>query len=56
MIWSSYLASARTIISLVVSWFFFGFSLVFYTEHIYKEQRKGILIKSILQANTQNIT
>ena len=27
MIWSS----------LVVSWFFFGFSLVFYTEHIYKE-------------------
>ena len=33
--------------SLVVPWFFFGSSLVFDTEHIYKVQGKGILIKGV---------
>jgi hypothetical protein len=32
--------------ALLHPWFFFGFSLVFYTEQIYKEQGKEILTKS----------
>ena len=43
MIWSTF----------VVSWFYFGFSLVFYKEQIYKEKRKEILTKSTF-ANTHS--
>ena len=53
MIWSSYLASARTIISLVVSWFFFGSSLIFGPRKIWIVLGAGFLTKSTF-ANTHS--
>ena len=46
---SSYLASARTIISLVRPWFFFGSSLVFYSIKTAKVQGTGILRKRLFR-------
>ena len=45
MVGNSYLASARTIISLVVHWFVFGSSLVFNPRGIGKVKEEGILRK-----------
>ena len=55
MVGSSYLASARTIISLVVPRFFFGSSLVFYLKEIGKIQRKGNLNKSVFCASAGGV-